>query len=163
MSAAEKYEGEGGPEVYDEGPLYASAAKVYPQKVSGTYRRLKWALLIICLGLYYVLPFVRWDRGPNEPHQSVLIDLPHSRFYWFFIEIWPQEVYYFTRLLILASLALFLSNALFGRVCAGHFCIENGVSSHHMKSRSTPSGCRSSRTRRGRTARSTGTAPARRG
>ena len=124
MSAAEKLENGGGPEVYDEGPLYASAAKVYPQKVSGTYRRLKWALLIVCLGLYYVLPFVRWDRGPNEPHQSVLIDLPHSRFYWFFIEIWPQEVYYFTGLLILASLALFLSNALFGRVWCGYFCIQ---------------------------------------
>jgi cytochrome c oxidase accessory protein FixG len=125
VSAAEKYEGAGGgPEVYDEGPLYASAAKVYPQKVSGTYRRLKWALLIVCLGLYYVLPFVQWDRGPNEPHQSVLIDLPHSRFYWFFIEIWPQEVYYFTGLLILASLALFLSNALFGRVWCGYFCIQ---------------------------------------
>ena len=67
---------------------------------------------------------MRWDRGPNEPHQSVLIDLPHSRFYWFFIEIWPQEVYYFTGLLILASLALFLSNALFGRVWCGYFCIQ---------------------------------------
>jgi cytochrome c oxidase accessory protein FixG len=124
VSAAEKLKGAGGPEVYDEGPLYTSDAKVYPQKVSGTYRRLKWALLIICLGLYYVLPFVRWDRGPNEPHQSVLIDLPHSRFYWFFIEIWPQEVYYFTGLLILAALALFLSNALFGRVWCGYFCIQ---------------------------------------
>jgi len=85
VSAAEKYQGDGGPEVYDEGPLYSSAAKVYPQKVSGNYRRLKWAILIVCLGLYYVLPFVRWDRGPNEPSQSILIDLPHSRFYWFFI------------------------------------------------------------------------------
>ena len=36
--------------------------------------------------------------------------------------LWPQEVYYFTGLLILASLALFLSNALFGRVWCGYFC-----------------------------------------
>ena len=75
-----------------------------------------------CLGIYYFLPFVRWDRGPNEPHQAVLVDLAHSRFYFFFIELWPQEVYYFTGLLILASLALFLSNALFGRVWCGYFC-----------------------------------------
>ena len=65
---------------------------------------------------------MRWDRGPNEPHQAVLVDLAHSRFYFFFIELWPQEVYYFTGLLILASLALFLSNALFGRVWCGYFC-----------------------------------------
>ena len=32
-------------EIYDEGPLYASAAKVYPQRVKGTFRRLKWTLL----------------------------------------------------------------------------------------------------------------------
>ncbi len=52
-------------EVYDEGPLYAAARKVYPQKVRGTFRRIKWSLLILCLGIYYFLPFVRWDRGPN--------------------------------------------------------------------------------------------------
>ena len=52
----------------------------------------------------------------------MLVDLAHSRFYFFFIELWPQEVYYFTGLLILASLALFLSNALFGRVWCGYFC-----------------------------------------
>ena len=109
-------------EIYDEGPLYASAAKIYPQRVAGTFRRLKWTLLVICLGLYYFLPFVRWDRGPNEPSQAVLVDFAHSRFYFFFIELWPQEVYYFTGLLILASLALFLSNALFGRVWCGYFC-----------------------------------------
>ncbi len=111
-------------EVYDEGPLYAAAAKIYPQKVHGTFRRLKWGLLLLCLGIYYFLPFVRWDRGPNEPHQAVLVDLAHSRFYFFFIELWPQEVYYFTGLLILASLALFLSNALFGRVWCGYFCVQ---------------------------------------
>ena len=42
---------------------------------------------------------MRWDRGPNEPHQAVLIDFDHSRFHFFFIELWPQEVYYFTGLL----------------------------------------------------------------
>lgn len=111
-------------EAYDDAPLYAAATKIYPQKVKGTFRRLKWALLIVCLGIYYFLPFVRWDRGPNEPHQAVLVDLAHSRFYFFFIELWPQEVYYFTGLLILASLALFLSNALFGRVWCGYFCFQ---------------------------------------
>ena len=77
---------------------------------------------VVALGIYYILPFIRWDRGPNAPSQAVLVDIPHSRFYFFFIELWPQEVYYFTGLLILASLLLFLSNALFGRVWCGYFC-----------------------------------------
>ena len=105
-----------------DGPLYAPARKVFPQSVKGTFRRIKWALLLVCLGVYYLLPFVRWDRGPGMPDQAVLVDLEHSRFYFFFIELWPQEVYYFTGLLILAALALFLSNALFGRVWCGYFC-----------------------------------------
>ena len=110
-------------EIHDDvGPLYEAAKKVYPQKVWGTYRRLKWIVLWIALGVYYVLPFVRWNRGPNEPSQAVLVDIAHSRFYAFFIELWPQEVYYFTGLLILAALALFLSNALFGRVWCGYAC-----------------------------------------
>ncbi len=50
------------------------------------------------------LPFVRWDRGPYAPNQAVLVDFANSRFYFFFIEIWPQEVYYFTGLLIIAAM-----------------------------------------------------------
>ncbi len=112
----------GAEEIYDEGPLYEVAKKVYPQRVWGTYRRLKWIVLWVALGVYYILPFIRWDRGPNLPDQAVMADIAHSRFYFFFIQIWPQEVYYFTGLLILAALILFLSNALFGRVWCGYAC-----------------------------------------
>jgi cytochrome c oxidase accessory protein FixG len=110
------------PEPEDEQPLYAARRKVYPQRVSGTYRRIKWAVLAITLGIYYLLPFVRWDRGPNAPSQAVLIDFPNRRFYFFFIEIWPQEVYYITGLLILAAMALFLMNAVAGRLWCGYLC-----------------------------------------
>ncbi len=102
--------------------LYAPARKIYPQSISGTFRRIKWILLIVTLGIYYFLPFVRWHRGPNEPTQAVLVDLAHRRFYFFFIELWPQEVYYFTGLLILAALILFLMNAIAGRIWCGYLC-----------------------------------------
>ncbi|MDB5649517.1 MAG: ccoG [Hyphomicrobiales bacterium] len=105
-----------------EGPLYSSRTKIYPQSVHGKFRRIKWAILILTLGIYYILPFIRWDRGPNAPAQAVLVDLEHHRFYFFFIEIWPQEVYYLTGLLILAAMALFLMNAVAGRVWCGYLC-----------------------------------------
>src|SRR5437588_171950 len=105
-----------------EGSLYAAAQKIYPQSVSGTFRRLKWIILGVTLGIYYFLPFLRWHRGANEPTQAVLVDLTHRRFYFFFIELWPQEVYYFTGLLILASLILFLMNAVAGRLWCGYLC-----------------------------------------
>ncbi len=106
----------------EDGPLYAAAEKVYPQRVKGRFRRIKWALLAFCLGIYYFLPFVRWDRGPALPDQAVLVDFERRRFYFFFIELWPQEVYYLTGLLILAAIALFLMNAIAGRIWCGYLC-----------------------------------------
>ena len=105
-----------------EAPLYAPRKKVYPQSVSGTFRTVKWSLMAFCLGVYYLLPFVRWDRGPTAPSQAVLVDFPNRRFYFFFVEIWPQEVYYFTGLLIIAAMALFLMNAIGGRIWCGYLC-----------------------------------------
>ncbi len=105
-----------------EESFYQEHIKVYPAAVSGTFRRIKWTILTIWLGLYYLLPFMRWDRGPEMPNQAVLVDLPNRRFYFFFIEIWPQEVYYFTGLLILAAMTLFLLTALAGRVWCGYLC-----------------------------------------
>jgi cytochrome c oxidase accessory protein FixG len=78
--------------------------------------------MAVCLGIYYLLPVVRWDRGPDAPSQAVLVDFPNRRFYFFFIELWPQEVYYFTGLLIIAAMALFLMNAIGGRIWCGYLC-----------------------------------------
>ena len=34
----------------DDAPLYVAQKKVYPQSVSGTFRRIKWGLMAFCLG-----------------------------------------------------------------------------------------------------------------
>lgn len=106
----------------DDLPLYAPQKKIYPQRVSGSFRRIKWGLMALCLGVYYLLPFVRWNRGLGAPDQAVLVDFQSQRFYFFFIELWPQEFYYVTGLLILAAFTLFLMNALGGRIWCGYLC-----------------------------------------
>jgi cytochrome c oxidase accessory protein FixG len=103
-------------------PLYANRQKVYPKAVSGPVRRAKWAVLVVCLALYYLVPWIRWDRGPGAPDQAVLVDMTHGRLYFFFFEIWPQEVYFLTGLLILGAIALFAATSLFGRVWCGFAC-----------------------------------------
>ena len=103
-------------------PLYKKRTPIYPKLVHGRWRNIKWLMLIATLGVYYLLPWVRWDRGPSAPNQAVLVDLDHGRFYFFFIELWPQEVYFFTGLLVVAALALFLVSALFGRLWCGYAC-----------------------------------------
>lgn len=78
--------------------------------------------MIVTLGIYYLAPWLRWDRGAHAPDQAILIDMPSRRAYFFFIEIWPQEVYYLTGLLILGAVALFFATSLFGRVWCGYTC-----------------------------------------
>ncbi|MGJ8562559.1 MAG: cytochrome c oxidase accessory protein CcoG [Alphaproteobacteria bacterium] len=102
--------------------LYAKRVKLYPKLAHGLYRNIKWVALFVLLGIYYITPWIRWDRGAGQPDQAVLIDFENARFYFFFIEIWPQEVYYITGLLILAALGLFLASSLFGRVWCGYAC-----------------------------------------
>jgi cytochrome c oxidase accessory protein FixG len=102
--------------------LYKARVPIYPKLVHGKFRKIKWAVMAITLAVYYLIPWIRWDRGPSAASQAVLVDLARERFYFFFIEIWPQEVYYITGLLILAAVALFLATALFGRIWCGYTC-----------------------------------------
>lgn len=108
----------------DDPQLFEKQKRIYPKRVKGRFRTLKWNLMIITLGIYYLVPFIRWDRGPNAPDQAILIDLERGRAYWFWFEIWPQEVFILTGILILAAIALFFVTSLFGRVWCGYFCFQ---------------------------------------
>ena len=102
--------------------LYAAREPVFPRRVSGTFRTLKWWIMAVTLGIYYLTPWIRWDRGPNLPDQAVLVDLAGRRFFFFWIEIWPHEFYFVAGLLIMAGLGLFLFTSAMGRVWCGYAC-----------------------------------------
>ncbi len=106
----------------DTGKMYAARRKVYPKSVSGKFRRMKSIIAFIALAVFFITPWLRWDRGPGMPDQAVLIDLAHRRFYIFWIEIWPQEFYYVAALLIMAGIGLFILTAMFGRAWCGYGC-----------------------------------------
>jgi cytochrome c oxidase accessory protein FixG len=102
--------------------LYTAREPVFPRRVKGTFRTLKWWIMAVTLGIYYVTPWIRWDRGPTIPDQAVLIDLANRRFFFFMIEIWPHEFYFVAGLLIMAGLGLFLFTSAAGRVWCGYTC-----------------------------------------
>jgi len=97
-------------------------AHVYSRSVAGRFRTLKWQTVGVLLAIYYAVPWIRWDRGAGAPNQAVLIDIPGARAHIFGIEIWPQEVYYITGVMILAALGLFLVTSMFGRLWCGYGC-----------------------------------------
>ncbi|MCE6950534.1 cytochrome c oxidase accessory protein CcoG [Cereibacter sphaeroides] len=102
--------------------LYAKREPIFPKRVSGKFRALKWWIMGVTLGIYYLAPWIRWDRGPNLPDQAILVDIANRRFFFFMIEIWPHEFYFVAGLLIMAGLGLFLFTAAAGRVWCGYAC-----------------------------------------
>ncbi|MEO6216186.1 MAG: cytochrome c oxidase accessory protein CcoG [Sphingomonas sp.] len=102
--------------------FFEARRKVFPKAVDGPFRRLKWAIMVVTLAIYYVTPWLRWNRGPWAPDQAVLVDLAHRRFYMFAIEIWPHEFYYVAGLLIMAGIGLFLVTSAVGRAWCGYAC-----------------------------------------
>ncbi len=102
--------------------LYAAREPIFPKKVKGRFRTLKWAVMTVTLAIYYITPWIRWDRGAAMPDQGVLVDLANRRFFFFWIEIWPHEFYFVAGLLVMAGLGLFLFTSALGRVWCGYTC-----------------------------------------
>jgi cytochrome c oxidase accessory protein FixG len=100
-----------------DGELYAARQKIYPREIEGRFQQLRVYAVFALLGLYYVLPWIRWGE-----RQAVLFDLPARKFHIFGLTLWPQDFYFLTWLLIIAALALFFFTALAGRVFCGYAC-----------------------------------------
>ncbi len=105
-----------------EVPLYAPREKIYARRVRGFYRSLKWWIMGLTLGIYYLTPWLRWDRGSYAPDQAVLVDLVNRRFFFFTIEIWPQEFFFVAGMLVMAGVGLFLVTSVAGRAWCGYTC-----------------------------------------
>jgi cytochrome c oxidase accessory protein FixG len=97
--------------------LYAAHQKVYAREVSGRFARLRVLSVIVLLGMFYGLPWLRWNG-----RQAVLFDLPARKFFIFGLTLFPQDFYLLTWLLILAALSLFFFTALAGRLWCGYAC-----------------------------------------
>ena len=97
--------------------LYAAHQKLYPREVGGRFARLRILAVAGLLGVFYGLPWVRWDG-----RQAVLFDLPARKFYIFGLTFFPQDFYLLTWLLIIAALSLFFFTAVGGRLWCGYAC-----------------------------------------
>jgi cytochrome c oxidase accessory protein FixG len=103
---------------------FEAKKRLFPQSVKGKFRKIKNYLNIVFLSIYLFTPFLQYNRGANSPSQAVLIDITNSKAYFFFIEIWPQEVYFLTGILLMAAVILFFISSLFGRVWCGYACFQ---------------------------------------
>ena len=120
---------------------------IFPQSVRGRMRSLKWIAQFALLGIYYLVPWLRWDRPGDAPDQLLLIDAAGARIYLMDIEIWPQDLYLATGFMIFAALALFLVTALWGRLWCGFSCPQTVWTDLFMQIERWVEGDRSARMR----------------
>jgi polyferredoxin len=97
--------------------LYQAQPKVYAREVDGRFARLRLAAVFGLLGLFYLVPWLRWDG-----RQAVLFDLPARKFYVLGLTFWPQDFFWLTCLLVIAGVSLFFFTALAGRLWCGYAC-----------------------------------------
>ena len=97
--------------------FYVSAEKIYPREVEGRFDRLRRLAVLALLGLFYILPWIKWNG-----RQCVLFDLPARKFHIFALTLWPQDFIFLSWLLIIAALSLFFFTAVGGRLWCGYAC-----------------------------------------
>ncbi|MDQ2694207.1 MAG: cytochrome c oxidase accessory protein CcoG, partial [Pseudomonadota bacterium] len=104
-------------------PLYQERIPIYPRSVKGRYRNLKYAVLALAYGVYFLLPWVRWERA-NAPDQAVLFDIPGRHFYIFGLTMQAQDIFWLAGFLMIAAFLLFFVTGIAGRVFCGYFCFQ---------------------------------------
>lgn len=103
--------------------LYQARVAIHPKSVKGTFRTFKTSMLLLAYAVFFLLPWLRWDRG-DGPTQAVMFDLPARRFYIFDLTIYPQDMFLLAGALIIFAWFLFFVTGVVGRAFCGYFCFQ---------------------------------------
>ncbi|MXZ80621.1 MAG: cytochrome c oxidase accessory protein CcoG [Gammaproteobacteria bacterium] len=104
-----------------EQSLYERRQRIYPRQVHGLFASMRVTGVIVLMGIFYGLAWIRYDTGESV-RQAVLWNLPERKFHIFSLTFWPQDFIYLTALLIVAALSLFFFTAIAGRLWCGYAC-----------------------------------------
>jgi cytochrome c oxidase accessory protein FixG len=104
-------------------PSFEARITIFPRSVKGVYRYLKTGILIFAYVVYFLLPWLRWERI-NGPDQAVLFDLVGRRFYLFDLVVYAQDIFWLAGLLVIFAMLLFFVTGVAGRVWCGYFCFQ---------------------------------------
>lgn len=107
----------------DSQVLYQARIPIYPRSVKGRFRTLKWGILTLAYSVYFLLPWLRWERNAG-PDQAVLFDIADRKFYVFNLVMHAQDLFWLTGILLIAALLLFFITSIAGRVFCGYFCFQ---------------------------------------
>lgn len=103
--------------------IYQKRIPIFPRSVKGRYRYLKWGVLALAYSVYFLLPWLSWER-PNTSPQAVLFDIEGRHFYIFDLVVFAQDIFWLAGLLFIAAFLLFFVTGVAGRVFCGYFCFQ---------------------------------------
>ncbi|VAW77308.1 Type cbb3 cytochrome oxidase biogenesis protein CcoG, involved in Cu oxidation [hydrothermal vent metagenome] len=103
--------------------LHHARIPIYPRSVRGRFRSLKWGILTLAYSVYFLLPWLRWERNAG-PDQAVLFDIADRKFYIFSLVMHAQDLVWLIGVLLIAALLMFFVTGLAGRVFCGYFCFQ---------------------------------------
>ena len=78
--------------------------------------------MAVTLGIYYLTPWLRWDRGAYAPDQAVLVDLAHRRFYFSSSKSGRRNSTMWPACSSWPGIGLFLVTSTVGRAWCGYTC-----------------------------------------
>ncbi|MFO8155010.1 MAG: cytochrome c oxidase accessory protein CcoG [Pseudomonadota bacterium] len=102
---------------------YQKRIPIHPRSVKGPFRRFKLAIMLVAYGVYFLLPWLRWERETG-PNQAVMFDIPGRTFYIFDLTVFAQDIFWLAGFLIIGAWLLFFATSVFGRVFCGYFCFQ---------------------------------------
>ena len=96
---------------------------IFPRSVKGIYRKIKSSIVILAYSVYFILPWIRWERD-NGPSQAVIFDIDAHRLDFFDLTLFAQDMFWVAVFFAFAALLLFFVTGIAGRVFCGYFCFQ---------------------------------------
>jgi cytochrome c oxidase accessory protein FixG len=107
----------------DHSPLYQKHIPIHTRSVKGKFRNFKTAILLLAFSVYFLLPWLPWERH-SAANQAVMFDLVTRRFFIFDLVTYPQDIFWLSMILFIAAALLFFVTGLVGRAWCGYFCFQ---------------------------------------
>lgn len=91
--------------------------KIYIREQNGVFQRLRRTLNLVLMLLFICIPLLRYNGS-----QAVCFDIAQQKLQLFFITLFPQDLFIFSLVFILAAFGLFYLTKLYGRIWCGFTC-----------------------------------------
>ncbi len=70
----------------------AKRVAIHPRSVKGAFRNFKTVVMWLAFAVYFLLPWMPWDRHGVIPDQAILFDMVGRRFFIFDLALYPQDL-----------------------------------------------------------------------